>query len=225
MAVKNKNNKSKEAKRESGLPGGGKGKRVNEAGSDVYPLSGPHPSTDAPISVEKELGQREWGTAGYDASGGGELNISQANPELCRDIMTKNPACCAKTDTVHHAAQLMRDQDIGAVAIVEDGESQKLIGILTDRDISVRVLADGRDLKTTRIGDVMTRDLVTCSPEDSINVCLNAMETHQVRRMPVVNDANRIVGIISQADIAIRLREPQKTAEVVEQISRPSSLR
>lgn len=140
----------------------------------------------------------------------------------CADIMTRNPACCLPTDNVQQAAKLMRDENVGPVPIVEDMESRRLIGIITDRDITVKVMAEGKDGNTT-IEQVMSRDLVFCRPEDNINRAIDEMARFQVRRIPVVDQDMHIVGIIAQGDIATRMGADRATGEVVEQISQPDS--
>jgi CBS domain-containing protein len=134
--------------------------------------------------------------------------------------MTKNPKTCAPTDTVYEVAQLMKSEDVGPIPIA--GNNGKLEGIITDRDIVLKVVAEGRDPKTTKLADVMTTDVVTCGANDDIEDALNLMEDRQVRRIAVV-ESGRLVGIISQADIATRLAEPEKTAELVEDISKAAA--
>jgi CBS domain-containing protein len=135
--------------------------------------------------------------------------------------MTKDPFCGMPTDSVQMIAQLMRDRDVGAVPICEGPETKRLVGIVTDRDLALRVVAAGCDPKSTCVCDVMTREVFTCRPEDDLQKALELMEQRQVRRIPIVDRENRIVGIIAQADIATRLKDPQKVTEVVEVISRP----
>jgi len=137
--------------------------------------------------------------------------------------MTKDPVCCLADDTADKAAQLMKKEDVGPVPVIESQHNNKLIGIVTDRDLVVNVVAEGRDPKTTRIEDVMTRNPVTCRAEDGLQKVLKAMEEHQVRRIPVVDSSDRILGIIAQADVATRVGEPMKTAEVVKEISKSSA--
>jgi CBS domain-containing protein len=122
-------------------------------------------------------------------------------------------------DTVADVARLMKDEDIGPVPIVQDQDSRKLVGIVTDRDLALKVVADDLDATTTRVSDVMTTDLVTCREDDDINVALQAMSRNQLRRIPVVDAGNILVGIIAQADVATRMNEPEKTGEVVKEIS------
>jgi CBS domain-containing protein len=102
-------------------------------------------------------------------------------------------------------------------------EQRSLIGIVTDRDIVLRAVARGLDPRTTPASDVMTREIITCAAEDAVQAALDAMASHQVRRLPIVDREGRLVGIISQADVATRLNESDKVAEVVEEISRPSN--
>jgi CBS domain-containing protein len=139
----------------------------------------------------------------------------------CSGIMSEDPTACRPTDTVVEAARLMKVNDVGSIPVVDDNKNRRLVGILTDRDIAVRVVAEARDANATTIEEVMTRDLVTVGPDDDVERALNAMEEHQVRRIPVVDGDGRLVGIIAQADIAARMEAPAKTAEVVERISQP----
>ena len=139
----------------------------------------------------------------------------------CSDVMTKNPKTCAPTDIVEQAAQLMKSEDVGPIPIV--GDNGKLEGIITDRDIVLKVVAEGRDPKTTKLSEVMTTDLISCTQDGDVEEMLELMEDNQVRRIPVVDASGRLVGIVSQADIATRLDEPEKTAELVEDISKAAA--
>ena len=137
----------------------------------------------------------------------------------CSDVMTDNPVYALPDDTVEKVAQLMKKEDIGPVPVVDDGQNKRLVGIVTDRDLALKVVAEGRDPQTTKVEEVMTRKLITCRPDDDVESAMKAMAQYQLRRIPVVDDANRLVGIISQADVATRVDEPEKTAEVVKEIS------
>jgi CBS domain-containing protein len=139
----------------------------------------------------------------------------------CVEVMTKNPVFAVATDTVDKVAQLMKKEDVGPIPVVDKKDSKKLIGIVTDRDLAMKIVAEGRDPKKTRVEEVMTRNPVTCREDDDLKKALDAMTHHQVRRIPVVNDKGQIVGIIAQADIATRVEDPRTTARVVEQISKP----
>ena len=134
-----------------------------------------------------------------------------------RDAMTGDPRSIGATASVVEAARLMREQDIGSLPITDD---EKLIGMITDRDITMRVVAETADPQTTSVGDVCSRDLVSIEPDEDLDEALQLMARHQVRRLPVV-ESGRLVGIVAQADIALRENE-KKTGELVEAISEPS---
>ena len=137
------------------------------------------------------------------------------------DIMTKDLVYSLPSDMVSDVAKLMKDEDIGPVLIVDDSnDGKRLVGIVTDRDLAIKVVGEGRDPNSTRVEDVMTGSLVTCRADDDVENAMRAMAQNQLRRIPVVDDSGQLVGIISQADLAIRLNEPQSTAEVVKEISR-----
>ena len=136
------------------------------------------------------------------------------------DIMTKDLIYSRPSDMVSDVAQLMKDEDIGPVLIVDDSnDGKRLVGIVTDRDLAIKVVGEGSDPQNTRVEDVMTESLVTVRASDDVQSAMQAMAQNQLRRIPVVDDG-QLVGIISQADVATRLNEPQSTAEVVKEISR-----
>jgi len=141
-----------------------------------------------------------------------------------RDLMTPNPECVTPNDSVMTAAQLMRDINVGVLPVVDDPSSRRLQGIITDRDITVRHVAEGHGQECS-VGDHMTHgELETVRPEDDQEEVLKLMGQEQVRRIPVVDDENRLVGIIAQADIATKLgpREAEMVEDVIEQISEPA---
>jgi CBS domain-containing protein len=136
-----------------------------------------------------------------------------------RDIMTANPQVVTTTDSVSRAAEIMRDSDVGVVPVVDDQGSMRLAGVVTDRDIAIRVVAEG--LKgDTSTRDVMSSGLATVGPDDDLSQVLDLMKSEQVRRIPVVEN-DRLVGIIAQADVAGQGND-SKTGEVVEKISEPN---
>lgn len=141
----------------------------------------------------------------------------------CSDIMTRDVVASTSETTIMEVAQLMKEEDIGPVLIVDNEQSNTLVGIVTDRDIVLKVIAEGRDAKTTRVGDVMSKKLVTCRADDNVDVAMQSMAQFQLRRIPVVEDNMRLVGIISQADVATRANEPEKTAAVVKEISQENT--
>lgn len=141
----------------------------------------------------------------------------------CSEVMTKNPSCCLATDTVAKAAQQMKKEMVGSIPVIENEKTKKLIGIVTDRDLAIQVIADGRDSKTTKVSDVMTQNVITCGIDDDVQNAVDAMAKNQLRRIPVVDTANMVVGIISQADVATRVDEPEETAKMVKEISQPTA--
>lgn len=139
--------------------------------------------------------------------------------KTCADIMTPNPYFCLPTDNVINAAELMKRENIGSVPVVDNDQTQKLIGIITDRDLALKVVGEGLEAKSTRVETVMTRKVVTCRSDDELQVALDAMSENQLRRIVIVDNVNKVLGIISQADVATRANQPEKTAEVVKDIS------
>jgi CBS domain-containing protein len=137
----------------------------------------------------------------------------------CSEVMTRNPVSARPEDSVASVARLMKDNDIGPVPIVDDRNTKNLVGIVTDRDLAIKVVAAGRDPQTTPVREVMTTNVITCRDSDDIETALDAMSTQQLRRIPVVDDGNKLLGIIAQADVATRMNSPQKTGEVVKEIS------
>jgi CBS domain-containing protein len=138
----------------------------------------------------------------------------------CNEVMTKNPTCCLPSDTVAKAAQLMKRENIGSIPVIENEQTRKLVGIVTDRDLVLKIVAEGRESKSTTVEAVMTHKVVTCRAEDDLQKALDAMSEHQLRRIPVVDANHNIVGIIAQADVATRVDQPEKTAAMVKEISR-----
>ena len=137
----------------------------------------------------------------------------------CNEVMTSNPVCCVPNDSVAKAAGLMKSQDIGSIPVIENEQTKKLVGIVTDRDLALKIVAEGRDPKTTKVEAVMTHNVVTCRADDDLQKALDAMADYQLRRIPVVDNDNKILGIIAQADVATRVDQPEKTADMVKEIS------
>lgn len=135
-------------------------------------------------------------------------------------VMTKQPICCSPSDTVQRVAQMMRQQDVGAIPVVSDLVSKKLIGIITDRDLCVTAMAEGKDPHTTTIAPYFTKEVITCPPEDTLEACEQKMKAHKIRRIPVVDSKNLCVGIIVQADIA-RVDKPDSFQALITEISKP----
>ena len=132
-----------------------------------------------------------------------------------RDFMTSNPCSIEADKSVSYAAKMMKDEDVGLAPIVE---GERLIGTVTDRDIAIRVVAEGKDPESTTVREIASTQLVTIDPQQDLDEALRLMAQHQVRRLPVVEEDGRLVGIVAQADVA-REGEDSKTGQVVEQIS------
>ena len=135
-----------------------------------------------------------------------------------RDIMTDNPACCAPDDTVKDAARLMVENDCGEIPVVD--ASGAPLGVVTDRDIACRCVAEGKSLDTP-VREVMSAPAVTVTPETSVDDCCTTMEENQIRRVPVVDEGGKCCGMVSQADIA-RSADEEETSELVHSVSEPS---
>jgi CBS domain-containing protein len=136
-----------------------------------------------------------------------------------KDVMTEKVVFCYPEDKVAKAAKKMKKADIGSLPIVDNKENKKLTGIVTDRDLALKVIGKGRNPKSTKIKKVMTKDVVTCRTTDEVQKVMNLMAEHQLRRIPVVDKDNRVVGVIAQADMATRLDQPNQTAAMVKNIS------
>jgi CBS domain-containing protein len=137
------------------------------------------------------------------------------------DIMTSNPEVVTPVESVVHAAEVMRDCEIGFVPVVSDRDSMRLLGVITDRDIAVRHVAE-RHTRDCSVQDHMTADgLATATPDMDVNDVYELMEQQQVRRIPVTENG-RIVGVIAQADVAVKESHTDDVARVVERISEPA---
>ena len=132
-----------------------------------------------------------------------------------QDLMTSNPKTIESGSSVTEAAKLMRDEDTGIIPIVE---GDRLVGTITDRDIAIRVVAEGKDPQATTVGEIASRDLITVDPQQDLDEALRLMAQHQVRRLPVVEEDGKLVGILAQADVA-REATAEQTGRVVEEIS------
>lgn len=138
-----------------------------------------------------------------------------------REIMTEDPVFCTADEGLEEAALKMRDHDCGALAVVDDDTTRKAVGVITDRDITVRILASGYNPLEKLVADAMTDAAVTTGPDASVEECSRLMEENQIRRVLVVDEEGTCVGIVAQADLA-RKASPEQTEEVVEEASRPS---
>jgi CBS domain-containing protein len=140
-----------------------------------------------------------------------------------RDIMTSNPRSCRSSDSIQDTARLMRDCDCGSLPVLDDNE--KLIGVVTDRDLAIRGLAEGKSVDT-QVRDLMTSDPFCSHDDTDVADIGRSMADRQIRRVPIVDGNGRLVGIIAQADLAIAAKgkggvSDQEVASVVEKISEP----
>jgi CBS domain-containing protein len=138
-----------------------------------------------------------------------------------KKIMSQDPKCCTPEMNLQEAARMMVACDCGAIPVVQESDHTKPIGIITDRDIACRAVAEGKNPAETTVRDCMSTHLVCVSPEASMEECCEIMEKNRVRRLLVADHENHLCGIVSQADIALHLSK-NKTAEVVKQVSQPS---
>ena len=130
-----------------------------------------------------------------------------------REVMTPNPRCVSPDDSIQSAAQIMRDEDTGAVPVCDNGRA---VGIVTDRDIVIRAIAEGQPNRSVR--DIATRDVISVSPDTSTREAAELMSEHQVRRLPVV-DGERLVGIVSLGDLAVKEAKDSRVGDTLEHIS------
>lgn len=137
----------------------------------------------------------------------------------CREIMTSNVKTATRDMTLHEVAIMMRDGDMGSIPVLENG---KLVGIVTDRDIVVRSIAEGKDASSL-VGDAMTTDIFAVKPDDFVFEAIRLMGDKQVRRIPVVDESGALAGIIAMADIALEMEDEREIAEALEEISSGSS--
>lgn len=136
-------------------------------------------------------------------------------------IMTRDPAFCLKETGLQDVARLMVECDCGEIPVVDHASSRKPIGVVTDRDITCRAVAEGRNPLELRAGDVMSTPAVTVTPETTLEECAATFEDHQIRRVPVVDAQGRLCGIVAQADLA-QHASPREVGEVVREVSQPA---
>lgn len=141
---------------------------------------------------------------------------------LVKEVMTEDPACCTPEMNLREVAQLMVQNDCGCIPVVEDEASRKPVGMITDRDITVRAVAEGKNPLDLTARDIMTASPKTISDTSDLEECCNLMEDNQIRRIAVVDSSGGCCGIVAQADIAINAADG-KTAEVVQEVSRASA--
>ena len=137
-----------------------------------------------------------------------------------QDIMTRDPRSVSPQTTARDAAQLMKAEDVGIIPVVE---GSRLIGVVTDRDLALRIVAEGRD-GNTAVRDVMSSDrIATCRPDEDLDRAMETMSREQVRRIPIVDERGALVGIVAQADVVRKADNDRKAEKTVERISEPGS--
>ncbi|HEU4522502.1 MAG TPA: CBS domain-containing protein [Thermoanaerobaculia bacterium] len=139
-----------------------------------------------------------------------------AQQKNVRDVMTPDPDCVSERDSILDAARIMRDEDTGVVPVVD---GKKVIGLITDRDIVVRAIAEGKDINSIKVNEVMTKQVRSVREDNTVDEVLNLMSKAEIRRVPVVNSSNEIVGIVSIGDLSTRTTKDDKVGQTVERIS------
>jgi CBS domain-containing protein len=135
-----------------------------------------------------------------------------------KEIMSKTPTVVTPETTAQEAARMMKSEDVGILPVVDSQGSRRLVGLITDRDIAIRVVAEGRTSAT--VSDAMTSNPKSCKPDDNVKDVMALMGSEQVRRVPIVDDTGAIVGIVSQADIVLE-GDDRRAEKTIEQISQP----
>ena len=138
-----------------------------------------------------------------------------------REAMSPNPVCCLPTDSAQRVARTMCDHNVGSIPVVLDQDSRKLVGVITDRDLCCSVIADGLDPKSVTIEMFMTLNPVTCREGENVENCERLMQEHQIRRMPIVDVEDHVIGIVAQADLALK-DKPERVSKTLAEISKTS---
>jgi len=138
-----------------------------------------------------------------------------------REIMSRDPICCVLSDTARTVAQMLCERNVGSMPVVANQETRKLVGMITDRDLCCSIVARGADPKTTPIANFITLAPVSCRDGENIETCERLMQEHHVRRIPIVDAEERVIGIVSQADLALQ-DKPERVSKTVAEISKTS---
>jgi CBS domain-containing protein len=142
--------------------------------------------------------------------------------EVCmkiREVMSADPVCCLPTDSAQRVARVMCDHNVGSIPVVMDQDSRKLVGVITDRDLCCSVIADGLDPKGTTIEKFMTLNPVTCREGENVENCEHLMQEHQIRRIPIVDADEHVIGIVAQADVALK-DKGERVSKTVAEVSK-----
>lgn len=135
------------------------------------------------------------------------------------EIMTRNPESAQVTDSILDVASMMRDLNVGFMPVL-DGDT--LVGVITDRDITIRAVAEAMDIENSSIGEIMSSDLHVVSPDTDVDEAASIMEEFQIRRLPVLDENGMLVGVLSLGDIAVRTQNVEQAGEILEEVSEPS---
>jgi CBS domain-containing protein len=214
----------------------GRGRGYGRGSAQEYGYRGP--GTDLGVDVERGYVQRgrsrAWGRR-YDAAYGARFERTRGNSRDRRgggewlraaDLMTENPEAVTPDTPLADVARKMKDLDVGILPVVDDAEQRRLQGVITDRDIAIRAVAEGKSGKA-KVRELMTTDVEACHPGDSVRDVMEVMRSAQVRRVPITDREGRLVGIIAQADLAVGYAgfDPEReirVEETLERISEPA---
>ncbi len=140
-----------------------------------------------------------------------------------KHVMTKHPTCCLTTDSAQKVAAIMRDERTGVVPVIDNEQSQRIVGVVTDRDLCINVVAEGQEPHAVTAEACMTTTVVTCSTNDSVDKATELMKDNQIRRVPVVDDQGRVQGIVSMADLVTRADlKMGETHDTLKKVSAPT---
>jgi CBS domain-containing protein len=140
----------------------------------------------------------------------------------CKDVMTKSPKSFPASGSTQQAAQLMKQENIGILPVVDD-KTQKLVGVVTDRDLCLGVVGGGKNPQQAKVSEFMSKNVLTCKPDDDLNTAEQRMKQNHVGRIPVVDQSGYCIGIISQGDIALKGGKPQEVYETFREVARRSA--
>lgn len=144
---------------------------------------------------------------------------SQSSGRSLRDVMTPQPAFVTQDETIQRAAELMSQLDVGALPVCD---GRRLAGMVTDRDITVRCVASGADPKSAKVADAMSRDVQWCNEDDSVDAAREKMASSQIRRLPVIDKNQELVGMVSLGDLAVKTEDSSGAGQALEGVSQPA---
>ncbi|HEV7586581.1 MAG TPA: CBS domain-containing protein [Longimicrobium sp.] len=172
-----------------------------------------------------DRGARDTGQGGGTGRGGGSQQQDETRRMRAVDIMTENPECVTPESSLADAAMKMRDLNVGIIPVVDSEQGRRLKGVITDRDITIRAVAEGMDARSTKVVEVMTTEVESCNKNDTVGDILRVMEREQVRRVPITDREGRLVGIVAQADVVRDIdgeRGEHRVNDAIEHISEPT---